>query len=137
MLSTLRDTIEDLAGQFADHVLKAIREMSLDEVVAMTQRLPSPHVGRRSPLAENVATAPAPRRRGGRLHRRSASEIDATVDKIVSLVKQHRKGLRAEQIRAQLGLRANEMPRPIEAALASKRLSKKGQKRATTYFARG
>jgi len=40
----------------------------------------------------------------------------------------------ARQIRAKLGLRANEMPRPLKDGLSSGRLGKAGQKRATTYF---
>jgi hypothetical protein len=52
----------------------------------------------------------------------------------VTLVKKHDKGLRAEQIRSQLGIAKKEWARPLEAALASKKLTKKGEKRATTYF---
>jgi hypothetical protein len=59
------------------------------------------------------------------------------VDSIVSLLERRPDGLRAEQIRAELGLEAKELPRPIAEALASKRINKQGQKRATTYFARG
>jgi hypothetical protein len=44
-------------------------------------------------------------------------------------------GLRAEQIRAGLGVGAQDLPRPIAAALKGKRVKKQGQKRATTYFA--
>jgi hypothetical protein len=57
-------------------------------------------------------------------------------DGIVSLVKKHKGGLRAEQIRAELGIAKKEWARPLEDALASKKLTKKGEKRATTYFAR-
>jgi hypothetical protein len=54
---------------------------------------------------------------------------------IVALVKKHPKGLRAEQIRAELKIDKREWMRPLEAALASKKLTKKGAKRATTYYA--
>ena len=57
-------------------------------------------------------------------------------ERIVSLVKTKRGGLRAEQIRAELGIAKNEWMRPLEQALSSKKLTKKGKKRATTYFAR-
>jgi hypothetical protein len=49
-------------------------------------------------------------------------------------VKKNPKGLRAEQIRAELGIDKREWMRPLEAALGSKKLTKKGEKRATTYF---
>jgi hypothetical protein len=55
---------------------------------------------------------------------------------VVALVKKHPKGLRAEQIRVELGLQAKEMPRVLKDGLAAKKLTCKGQKRATTYFAR-
>jgi hypothetical protein len=83
-------------------------------------------------------TSPAgARRRRGRLARRSAGDISQIVDSIVSLLERRPDGLRAEQIRAELGLEAKELPRPIAEALAGKRINKQGQKRATTYFARG
>jgi uncharacterized Zn finger protein len=73
--------------------------------------------------------------RDARRARRSASEIAETVDEIVALLKRHPNGLRAEQIRDALGLPSAALPRPIAEGLSRKRLLKKGQKRATTYFA--
>jgi Fic family protein len=53
---------------------------------------------------------------------------------IVSLLAKHPKGLRAEEIRSKLNLSKQEVPRPIADALAEKLITKKGEKRATTYF---
>ena len=58
-------------------------------------------------------------------------------DRIVELLEAHPEGLRAEQIREALNVQAKELPRPLNDALTSRRIGKKGQKRATTYFARG
>jgi hypothetical protein len=45
--------------------------------------------------------------------------------------------MRAENIRAKLGLQAKAMPRILKSGLAApKVLTSKGQKRATTYFAK-
>jgi hypothetical protein len=79
-----------------------------------------------------------PRKRGknGRLPGRSAEEIAATLNRIVLLVKTHRGGLRAEEIRSKLGMESKEMPRILKEGLAKKKLSSKGNKRATTYFAK-
>jgi hypothetical protein len=71
------------------------------------------------------------------LPRRSANDIAQVVERIVALLRQSSKGLRAEQIRQKLGLQAKELPRPLKEALDSGRLSKSGQKRATTYFLKG
>jgi hypothetical protein len=57
------------------------------------------------------------------------------VDRIVAVLKSCKTGLRAEQIRAALEINPKDLPRPIAAALQSKRIRKRGQKRATTYFA--
>jgi hypothetical protein len=73
----------------------------------------------------------------GRLKRRSADDIAATLGNIVALLKAHPSGLRAEQIRKELDMLAKELPRPLAEGLASKALRKKGQKRATVYFAGG
>jgi hypothetical protein len=47
---------------------------------------------------------------------------------------QNSQGLRAEQIRAKLGLTRKELDPSIINALAAKQIRKKGDRRATTYF---
>ena len=59
------------------------------------------------------------------------------IDGIVGLLEKRNEGLRAEQIREALGVEAKELPRPLADALEAGRISKTGQKRATTYFAGG
>lgn len=54
---------------------------------------------------------------------------------MVSLVGKRPKGLRAEEIRTQLGMEAKEMPRVLGEGLATQKLRKRGHKRATTYYA--
>ncbi|HSY25335.1 MAG TPA: hypothetical protein VK841_24585 [Polyangiaceae bacterium] len=80
--------------------------------------------------------ARAARTASGRLPRRSADDIATELDKIVALVQKHKDGLRAEQIRTELEMQAKELPRVLKEGLNSKRLRSKGQKRATTYFAK-
>jgi hypothetical protein len=148
MTGTLRDTIHLLAADFAAGVLGVVRGASLEDILAETAqtggvarrgrgRPPSVAAGVGS-LANVAARAPrAPKSgRSGRLPRRSASDIGGVVAKIVDLLSGTPKGLRAEQIRAALNLSSKELPRPIAQALSSKQISKVGQKRATTYFAR-
>jgi len=74
-------------------------------------------------------------RKSGRLARRSAEDIAKMLDQVLAVVKKHKDGLRAEQIRAELRLQAKEMPRILKEGLGKKKLKAKGQKRATTYFA--
>ena len=130
MANSLRLTLTQLAASFADDVLKSIRGLSLEELLAATKGTSGGRGGRER------AEAPANGGARGRLGRRSASDIAGTVDEIVALLKTHKGGLRSEQIQKQLGLDKRAMARPISAALAAKKIAKKGEKRATTYFAR-
>ena len=144
MSTSLKSTLTGLATAFASNVLDAIRQMSLDELLAETQG--GGRGGRRLILQNDAAPRAGSasssggggraRGRGGRLGRRSAGDIAALVDRIVAILSASPNGLRAEQIRAELGLEAKELPRPLGEALDSGRISKSGQKRATTYFSK-
>jgi hypothetical protein len=130
MTTTLQQTLNHLATDFASSVLQALRGASIDEISGL---LGGAHIAR----VRAGAGSRGGRRAGGRrLSRRSKSDIDAVVDRIVGLLGKHKSGLRAEQIREKLGLQAKELPRPIAEALSKRRIGKQGQKRATTYFAR-
>ncbi len=138
--------LHQLAATFADSVLAAIRSSSLDELLAESGSDGAPRRGAAThgfrKQARTSAAAPAVAKRmpapksSGRLPRRSPQEIAELVDRVVALVKRHKDGLRAEQIRVELGLQAKEMPRVLKEGVAAKKLTSKGQKRATTYFAR-
>src|SRR5579872_6370024 len=113
MPSPLRVRLNDLASMFAASVLGAIRGASLEELLAESSR------GRaaRAPRGPAKAVAAGSRRRGGRLPRRSAKDIAGVIHQIEALLKVHPKGLRAEEIRAALGLQAKELPRPLKEGL--------------------
>ena len=57
------------------------------------------------------------------------------IESIVGVLTKSGQGMRAEQIRESLGVEAKELPRPLAEAMSSGRITKTGQKRATTYFA--
>ncbi|WP_394837978.1 hypothetical protein LVJ94_13790 [Pendulispora rubella] len=137
----LKNQINKLAEDFAQGVLAAMRSASLDELVGAGARTASAPAKSKAAAAaprpaRGGAPAKSPRGRGGRLHRRSDEEIGAVGDNIIGLLKAHPEGLRAEQIRAELGLEAKELPRPLKDLVAGKKVKTKGQKRATTYFAK-
>jgi hypothetical protein len=124
-MSNLKSTIAGLAESFAAAVLTAIRTASLEEILEQTGD------GRgRASLGMSAG-------RGGRRVRRTADDIASLVDSIESLLTKNPNGLRAEQIRKELNLLAKELPRPLAEGVAQKRFAKEGQKRATTYFAKG
>jgi hypothetical protein len=129
-MSTLSSSIQSLADAFATKVLAAIRGASLEEILG--QAGPA----RRGPGRPRGSASSASRRIAkGRRVRRSASDIKAVADRIVTFVAKHNKGVRGEQIRKELGIAKNAWMKPLGMALASKKLRKTGKKRATTYFA--
>jgi hypothetical protein len=140
-MPTLRSQLDALAANFAKQIIAALQGASLHELVAGAEG-GSVSSGRRARgggtgLAVPLSETSTPKRgKNGRLARRSAEEIDAQLAKIVLLVKTHKGGMRAEEIRSTLGMMAKEMPRILKEGVAKKKLTTKGQKRATTYFAK-
>jgi hypothetical protein len=132
MADSLRSQLTELADSFTNAVLSAIRSASLEELLAESggaRRGPSRSAGPARPAVRAGRASSS-----GRLPRRSAEDIAQVLDSVVSLVKRHKEGLRAEQIREELGLQAKELPRVLKEGLSSRKLKSKGQKRATTYF---
>jgi hypothetical protein len=131
-MPNLNSSIQSLAENFAASVLQALQSASLEDILAVSsaaKRGPGRPASIRGPGRPTFSPSK-------RLARRSAEDIAAVADRIVALVKKHASGLRAEQIRAELGIAKKEWMRPLEVALASKKLTRKGEKRATTYFAK-
>jgi hypothetical protein len=131
-MPNLNSSIQSLAETFAAGVIQAIRASSLEDILAES---PAAKRGPGRPVSNGGPARPA-RSSSGRLPRRTEKDIAAVADTIVALVKQHKEGLRAEQIRAKLSIAKKEWARPLGLALDSKKLAKKGEKRATTYFAK-
>jgi hypothetical protein len=136
MPTSLHSSLTDLAESFAASIIAAIRGASLDELISSNGQAPSKGRPPRA-VSTRVGVPPANRSSGSaeRLQRRSSEDIAAALGQVVSLVKKYKEGLRAEQIRSELGLQPKEMPRILKEGLEKKALKSKGQKRATTYFA--
>ncbi len=150
-MPSLKSKIASLADTFAEGVLAAIRSASLEEILGGDSSAPVKRGPGRPPKAANgAAVAPggggqpdplgapkgAKRGKGGRLARRSPSDIEHVIGLIVGKLGEHKAGLRSEQIQKALKLDKKEITRPIELALKAKKITKKGQKRSTTYFAK-
>jgi hypothetical protein len=133
----LKARLDALAASFASEVVRALQSASLDELVdGIKGNGGRPHRGDQREKAQNVASRPG-RPPFARLPRRSADDITAALNKVHALLKDTPQGLRSEDIRHALKLDVRELPRVLQAGLASKTLTSKGRKRATTYFARG
>jgi hypothetical protein len=139
-MANLRSQLDALAATFANQIVAALQGASLHELVSSGGG-GNVGNGRRARVGGGGDREPAPlstplarKGKNGRLPRRSAEEIAATLNKVVLLVKTQKNGLRAEEIRTKLGLLPKEMPRILKEGISTKKLSSKGQKRATTYF---
>jgi hypothetical protein len=142
-MPTLRSQLDALAATFVSQIVAAIQAASIHELQAGEGGWGSS--GRRASAARGGGGQPDPlavpvsakkRGKNGRLPRRSAEDIQAALNKVVLLVKKQKAGMRAEEIRSALRMEAKEMPRILREGIAKKKLSVKGQKRATTYFAK-
>lgn len=140
-MTNLKTTIDSLAADFAHKLIAAIKTASFQEILALggggggAAKRGGRSASSAAPAAPKAAASKgrAPRK-GGRLARRSPADLAKAKTEIVNLLAKHPKGLRSEEIRAKLGLSKQEVPRPIADALAEKLITKKGEKRATTYF---
>ena len=150
-MSTLQSQLDSLARSFAQQIVETIRGSSIHELssggVGSVANSRSAHAdtprafsssgsARKAVTKATQGATPKATRSNGRLPRRSADEIRAMLDKVVALVKKQKNGLRAEKIRADLGMLSKEMPRILKEGVSTKKLSTKGHKRATTYFAK-
>jgi hypothetical protein len=146
MLS-LHAKIQALADTFAQGVLAAVRSASLDEILGgATSGAPAPARRgpgrpRKAPAASTTTEAPsapkaAKKGKGGRSMRRSPEDINKVIALVVDHLKKNTKGLRSEQLQKALKLDKKEITLPLEQALGEKKITKKGQKRSTTYFAK-
>jgi hypothetical protein len=133
-MSALRRAIADLAETFANQVLAALRTASIVDIAALSGGQAPRGPGRpRKNAAAPAAEAPARGRRGRK--RRTSADLEALGGRIADLVRNTPSGMRAEAIRDALGVPRKELPRVITQLLSNGQLSKKGQRRATTYFA--
>lgn len=143
-MTTLKSKIATLADSFAAEVLAAIRSSSLEEILSGGGSGGGAAPVRRGPGrprkvdagAAMEAPKPAKRGKGGRLARRSPADIERVVGLIVGKLGEHKAGLRSEQLQKVLKLDKKEITGPLNQALAAKKITKKGQKRSTTYFAK-
>jgi hypothetical protein len=130
---SLKNTIESMASAFADGLLRALRNTSLDEILAES----GSRAARRPARAKaSSGTTLTPKHRGGRLARRSPNQIAKVVDALVAVLKSAKQGMRSEELQKALSIEKKALVRPIAEALHAKKIRKTGQKRATKYFAR-
>src|SRR5688572_15543057 len=114
----LRSSIEKLAQDFASSVLGALKGATLADITDLTGG-GAPRRGPGRPPRSGASKAAAPAAAGSRLRRvkkggrRSASDLQTTVNAIVSVLKTSSAGLRSEQLQKKLGLSKKDVTRPL------------------------
>ncbi len=73
----------------------------------------------------------------GRRERRSPEKLEAQMKAVVAFLKAHKNGAKVDELMKATKLERDELSGPIALGVSKKLISKKGQKRATTYFANG
>jgi hypothetical protein len=154
-MPTLKAQISTLAASFAADVLSAIRSASLEEILSgggasgggggggagrggrpAGRGRPAQKAAGPASAGAAAAHVPAKKGKGGRLARRSPADIEKVIGLITGALGKHKEGLRSEQLQKTLGISKKEITGPLTQALAAKEITKKGQKRSTTYFAK-
>ena len=135
--------IQDRIELFAEELAELIRQAALESVQEALGEGASPTAAKprrkkktRRKAGKKTTRKTAAKRKDGRQARRTSEELEALSSSIASYVKSN-PGQRLEQIAKALELSTAEMKRPVTLLLDAKKLTTKGQKRGTMYFARG
>ncbi len=125
--ATLRDAVEAFVAQ-----LKIIFQQSALEKVQSALGGEAPRGKKRGRPTKVRASAPRARRKG---EKRAPDQLAALVKQLLSYVAKN-PGQRIEQIGKAIGTPTKELALPAKKLIGEKKLTTKGQKRATTYFAK-
>jgi hypothetical protein len=126
--------LRSLVDSFVEQLKNLLRRSALETVQSALGEETPARRGRKPGIARAVAAAPATRARK-KGAKRTPEELEALVGSLVDYVRKN-PGQRIEQIGAGLGIGTKELALPAKKLIADKQLRTKGQKRATTYFAK-
>jgi hypothetical protein len=132
MPSSVESDIRSRVEAFVEELTTMIRASALDLVnEALGEGGSRP--GRRP--AGRRAAAPAASGRRAKGAKRDPKLLAALTDRLGDYIKKN-PGNRIEQIGKALGTPTKDLALPVKKLLAAKKISTKGQKRATTYYGR-
>jgi hypothetical protein len=120
--------IEALALQLAHDIVAAVREVSLNDLVALAERSAGTVETAKARVGQGRAPSPSSRGRAGR--RRAPADLPA---KALEVLRRSPEGVRTETLRTLVGGDKGAYQRAMSKLVADGRVVKKGEKRATTY----
>ncbi len=125
-MSNLQTAIEALSQQFSRDMLELLKNASMSDIANLAAAHPHAPIGR---VTSTRLPAPPP-------PRTPPKQNGAPAHSLVSLLKQRTQGMRAEELRLELDVDRPTVVKLITAALEEGLIKKKGEKRATTYYAK-
>jgi len=121
--------IREAVNSFVEQLRGLIQQAALESVhAALTQERPTKRGKAGRVAVHNAARA---RAKGAK---RTPDELETLFKKLHAHIGEN-SGERIEQIGAALGVSTKDLVLPIKKLVSEKKVSKKGQKRATTYWA--
>lgn len=130
-MSNSDTAIRAAVDAFVEQLSGLIRQAALESVQALLGDGAAP--ARRATRGARGSLAPVRGRRKGA--KRTPAELEALVKKFHAYVVKN-PGQRIEQIGQVLAIPTKELALPVKRLMSEKKISSKGQKRATIYFAK-
>ncbi|HYP76663.1 MAG TPA: DNA-binding protein [Polyangiaceae bacterium] len=136
-MANISDTIRAALDAFVNDLSSLIQEAALESVeqaLAEASTIPGRGRGARSGrvAAPSFASLADNRKKGAK---RTPEELEQLIKKLHGYIAKN-PGQRIEQIAQGLDISTKELNLPAKKLISEKKLSTKGQKRATTYFAK-
>lgn len=138
-MANINDTIRTALDAFVEDLSSLIQQAvleSVEQALASASTIPGKRGrgGREAAPAfvSFASNASSNRKKGAK---RTAEELEQLIKKLHGYVAKN-PGQRIEQIAQSLDITTKELNLPAKKLISEKRLSTKGQKRATTYFAK-
>jgi hypothetical protein len=134
-MANINDTIRAALDAFVDDISNLIQQAALESVeqaLAGASVIPGRRAGRVAAVAAPFAALSRGRKKGAK---RTADELEQLIKKLHGYIAKN-PGQRIEQIAQGLDITTKELNLPAKKLIGDKKLSTKGQKRATTYFAK-
>jgi hypothetical protein len=138
-MANISDTIRAALDSFVDDLSSLIQEAALESVEqALAEASTIPGRGGRGARAASSSSSSsfvslsANRKKGAK---RTPEELEQLIKKLHGYIAKN-PGQRIEQIAQGLDISTKELNLPAKKLISEKKLSTKGQKRATTYFAK-
>lgn len=132
--------LEQVAERLVAELVRSVVQASIDELMDLTSGNRSPvrpkNQGGEAELATARQTEKTKKSKNKKEGRRKSSEVEDFVELVVSFVaeKGGKKGLSIGELATGLGTERAKLIRPMQKALESRRVKKKGERRLTRYF---